>query len=150
MTPDLWYALIPVAIGAIIIGVILRKSGYCKYGCPFLARHAKPNTSKTTRGGRKNARFQMRRNDVKNIHNHSSHRRDSDQDSDKYSDRISTISDGHCGYDGGNNGGGDTVGGDTGGGYSGGAGAGGGGHSGWGDSGGCDTGGDGGDGGCGD
>ena len=146
MTPDLWYALIPVAIAAIIIGVILRKSGYCKYGCPFLARHAKPNTSKTTRGGRKNARFQMRRNDVKNIHNHSSHRRDSD----KYSDRISTISDVHCGYDGGNNGGGDTVGGDTGGGYSGGAGSGGGGHSGWGDSGGCDTGGDGGDGGCGD
>ena len=84
--------------------MILRKSGYCKYGWPFLARHAKPNTSKTTGGGRRNGRNgRIRRNHVTGINNHSKHRRDSDQDPGQDCDRISTISDGHCGYDGGDN-----------------------------------------------
>ena len=158
MIPDLWYALIPVTIFAIIIWVILRKSGYCKYGCPFLARHAKPNTSKTTGGGRRNGRNgRIRRNHVTGINNHSKHRRDSDQDPGQDCDRISTISDGHCGYDGSDNGGGgytggteacDNWGGNTGGysggGDTGGGGSGGGGYSGQGESGGCDAGGDGG------
>ena len=158
MTPDLWYALIPGAIFAIIIGVILRKSGYCKYGCPFLARHAKPNTIKTTGGGRRNGRHgKMRKNHVTNINNHSKHRRNYDQDSDQDCDRISTISDGHCGYDGGEHGGGNSGSGGTGAcdsgggnisGDTGGGGSGGGAYSGGGDPGGCDAGGDGG--GCGE
>ena len=159
MTPDLWYALIPGAIIAIIIAVILRKAGYCKYGCPFLVRHGNHNTNKSARGGQRNGRNgKMRRNHVANINNHSKRRRDSDQDSDQNCDRISTISDGHCGYDGGDHGGGNSGGGGTGacdngggntGGYSGGGdtaggGSGGGGCNGGGDSGGCDGGGDGG------
>jgi len=151
MTPDLWYALIPVTIFAIIIWLVLRKSGYCKYGC--LARHAKPTTSKTTGGGRRNGRNgKMRRNHVTDINNHSKHRRD--QDSGEDCDRISTISDGHCGYDGGDNGGGNCGVGGTGacdnggvntGGYSGGGDTGGGcsGGGGYSGEGGCDAVGDG-------